>query len=135
MKDEKVIILLGSNPSVSSPDDSPWNVSVRSSKILMSWIEGIDAEFVFLNVSDEKTKNNKSLSKAQVKDCIFSLKQKLDHYPNAKIIALGKTAEQALLMLKVENFLSIPHPSGLNRSLNDPETLRLTKENIKHFSS
>jgi uracil-DNA glycosylase len=101
----------------------------------MSWIEGIDAEFVFLNVSDEKTKNNKSLSKAQVKDCIFSLKQKLDHYPNAKIIALGKTAEQALLMLKVENFLSIPHPSGLNRSLNDPETLRLTKENIKHFSS
>jgi uracil-DNA glycosylase len=128
------VILVGSNPSAKSPNDVPFDPSVRSARTLGTWIEGIDAEFLFMNVSDVKTQSNKPLSTAQIKGSLSSLKEKLDQYPKARVVALGKTAEKALSMLNV-HFLALPHPSGMNRMLNDPDTVRLTKENLKSFSS
>lgn len=127
------VILVGSNPSSRSPNNTPFDPSVKSAKVLSAWIRGIDAEFLFMNVSDLKTDGNKPLSSSQIKESLPSLKEKLDSYPNARIVALGKTAEKALSALEV-NFLALPHPSGMNRLLNDPETVRLTKENLKSFS-
>ena len=131
---KRTIILVGSNPSTTSPNNAPFDSSVKSAKTLKTWIEGIDADFLFMNVSDAKTQANKPLSAAQIKDSIPSLKEKLDRYPTARVVALGKTAEKALSILNIR-FLALPHPSGMNRMLNDPETVRLTKENLKSFSS
>jgi uracil-DNA glycosylase len=44
-----------------------------------------------------------------------------------RIVALGKTAEKALTLLRY-NFYVMSHPSGLNRQLNDP---KFVEEKIK----
>jgi uracil-DNA glycosylase len=48
-----------------------------------------------------------------------------------KVIALGRTAEKALTLLRLD-FYAMPHPSGLNRKLNDPKYI---EEKIKGLIS
>lgn len=51
-----------------------------------------------------------------------------------KIVALGKTAERALQMLGIEHF-AMPHPSGLNRKLNDPEYVAEKINGLREYLS
>ena len=41
-----------------------------------------------------------------------------------KVIVLGNFAEGAAMQLGIKNYFKIPHPSGLNRLLNDKEYVR-----------
>jgi hypothetical protein len=125
-----VVVFVGSNPSRSSPDSSPFHISVKSRKTLDAWIENINANFVFLNVSDQKTEDNKPLSIAMIKQSKDLLVSKLSQYPDAKIIALGKTASKALYFAGIKDFLTLPHPSGMNRQLNDARTVDNTKQSL-----
>lgn len=127
------VVFVGSNPSASSPDSSPFHVSVKSRKTLETWIESINANFVFVNVCDEKTEDNRPLSISQIRDARDSLLAKLAQYPNARIVSLGKIAARALTEAGVRNFLALPHPSGLNRKLNDPELVRNTKQSLAKY--
>ena len=111
----RAIIFIGSNPSNASPSDCAFDPSVRSTKTLLTWISDIEAKFMFMNVSDIKTKNNKQLSMAEIKRSLPLLKEKLDAHPDAKLVALGRTAEKALKLLNRNDFLSLPHPSGINQ--------------------
>jgi uracil-DNA glycosylase len=54
-------------------------------------------------------------------------KSKIDVILPDKIVALGKTAEKALTLLGYD-FYAMPHPSGLNRKLNDKDYI---EEKIK----
>jgi uracil-DNA glycosylase len=127
------VVFVGSNPSSSSPDSSPFHVSVRSRKTLESWIENLNANFTFINVCDDKTEGNKPLSVAQIREARDSLIAKLAQHPDAKMVSLGKTAARALAEAGVSVFLALPHPSGMNRKLNDPDTVRNTKESLTKY--
>ncbi len=125
-----VVLFVGSNPSKSSPDSSAFHESVRSRKTIDEWISSINANFVFMNVSDEKTEGNKPLSIAAIRKSLPQLRLKIAEYPDAKVVALGKTAAKALALAGIEEFLVLPHPSGMNRQLNDPNAVYNAKQSL-----
>ena len=122
------LLLIGSNPSTSSVDNSAFHKSTRSAKVLWGWLAGISsAEIEMINVCDTKTKKNKSLSVSDIKVSLTALKAKIDAIKPTHVVALGKTAEKALTLLQL-NFYAMPHPSGCNRVCNDKD---LIAEKIK----
>lgn len=119
------IVFIGSNPSIKSSKLTPFWNDTKSAKILRSWLEQLkdsDSELFFYNVSDKPTENNRPLKMSEIKENLQSLKNKLaifsEHKMEIKVIALGKTAEKALTLLRIPH-IAMPHPSGLNRKLND----------------
>lgn len=116
------VVFVGSNPSQKGQTNTPWWHNVKSTKILLNWIEEIDAtdlyDAAFLNVSNEITPNNRPLTKIEVMKSLAGLHYRLACADGTKVVALGKTAEFALTLLGVDHY-AMPHPSGLNRQLND----------------
>jgi len=127
-------LLIGSNPSIQSPDCSPFHVSTRSRTVIDAWFKGIDTEIIYMNVCDLKMPGNKPLTRKIITESIPDLKIRLQRYPGAKIVTVGKTADTALTLLGVEHF-ELPHPSGANRLLNDPEYIQLKIAKLKLFLS
>lgn len=112
------VILLGSNPSIKTRADLAFFLDTKSGRTLKQWLNGIDAEFLYMNVSNNKTPNNRALTRAEIKESLPALcKAMASKYPN-RIVALGNAAHEALEMMKCKH-LHMPHPSGLNRKLND----------------
>ncbi len=114
------VLLLGSNPSIRSASDFAFFLDSKSGVTLQGWISGIEADFFYGNVSDIKTENNRPLTRAEIKASLPSLLAKLKQDTPDRIVALGKTAHSALTLLRLPH-LEMPHPSGLNRQLNDKE--------------
>jgi len=75
---------------------------------------------VHLNVLNKKTEDNRPLKKSEIKLNLERLASDIKGIEPTHIIALGKTAATALTMLGVE-YYEMPHPSGRNRKLNNPE--------------
>ena len=124
------IIVLGSNPSNSSPFNDPFT-HCRSAKTLDKWLAklGLSREMVELaNVSYEKTPNNRPLKKSEINLEI----PRLGYLVGGNIvITLGRTAEEAMQRVvklniprwRPERVIALPHPSGSNRVRNDRELL------------
>ena len=110
-------MLVGSNPSRRSPDNSVFHASTRSRMTVDAWFRDIECQISFTNVSREKTENNRPLTVREIRSNLPRLKEELKGYD--KIVALGNTAQKALTLLCFD-FFAMPHPSGLNRLLNDP---------------
>ena len=125
-------LLIGSNPSNKSPDNSPFHVSTRSRSIVDEWFKEIDTQDrVFLNISNEKKEGNKALNMKEIQSRLPDLSGQLCKFEGYKIVTLGKTASKALTLLRVD-FYELPHPSGLNRLLNDKNYIA---EKIKGLQS
>lgn len=124
------IVFIGSNPSQRSSSIVPFWRDARSTKTLTKWIEmagqqvDIHIESLhYLNVANYVTPGNRPLTMKEIKAEISNLNDKVVGWSGInpdKIIALGKTAEIACTLAGLE-FLAMPHPSGLNRQLNDPK--------------
>jgi uracil-DNA glycosylase len=121
------IVFIGSNPSIKSSKLTPFWNDTKSAKILRSWLEQLkdsDSELFFYNVSDKPTENNRPLKMSEIKENLQSLKNKLaifsEHKMEIKVIALGKTAEKALTLLRIPHY-TMPHPSPVNRQLNNQQ--------------
>lgn len=112
------VLIVGSNPSVKSPDLSPFHGSTRSRMVIDQWFDGIDAEIHFMNLIDETRPGNKPLSRSEILSIIPPVFLQLQKYKDYKIVTVGKSAELALSIIGI-NFLPMPHPSGRNRLLND----------------
>ena len=111
VKTRDKILIIASNPSKSSRGrkSSTFNN-------LCNWIN--IPIFSFTNVSCINTPNNRPLKKSE-----YQLKRLCTECQNYdKILALGNTASDALNRLNIDHF-KLPHPSGLNRKLNDKEYL------------
>ena len=128
------ILFVGSNPSTASVDNSAFHEDTRSGKILMGWIKDIQGSISFVNVADQKTKSNKSLTKAEIKANIEKLKGKIDSIAPQRIVALGKTATYALTLLHL-NFYEMPHPSGRNRILNNSNYIEEKIKGLRKYLS
>lgn len=126
----KLVILVGSNPSTSSPDCSAFHPDTKSRKALDGWLEGIDAEFKYVNISDSKLASNRPLNNVEIQNHLESLKVKIAD--GEKVIAVGNTADKALNVLKRDH-VKVPHPSGRNRILNDSNEIVKIKEKLRNY--
>lgn len=70
------------------------------------------------NITSQITENNRPLNKEEKALATASLLERINRINPDRIVALGKAAAEVLKKLDVE-FLEMPHPSGLNRKLND----------------
>lgn len=130
------VLFIGSNPSQKSNKTVPFWHDTKSRKTLDKWLSniGIPIEYIdFLNVSNKPTLNNRPLKTTEIHSCLQRLENDIvKHVRPDFIITLGKTAEKALVMMKLHetgyDFFAMPHPSGLNRQLNDPKFI---EEKIK----
>jgi uracil-DNA glycosylase len=73
-----------------------------------------------INVMNEKTEDNRPLKKSEIKANLKRLAADVKTVEADFVIALGKTAAEALSAIGAK-FYEMPHPSGLNRLLNDKE--------------
>lgn len=129
------IVFVGSNPSRASIDETAFHKSTRSSEILYQWIRTIEGTKEFLNVSSIKTQNNRPLKLSEIKSSLPELARRLQEIRADHIVALGKTATKALTLLG-ERFFEMPHPSGMNRKLNDKVYMQQKiKELVEHCSA
>lgn len=118
---KKAVVLVGSNPSGKSPDNSAFHPDTKSRKFVDKWFDRSWC-VAYENLVDFKTENNKQLSKTQIKENLWDIQSKMDAYTVAgyRIVACGKIAAMGLTMAEVKHF-EMPHPSGLCRFWNDVE--------------
>lgn len=119
----KKIVLVGSNPSQKSPNNSAFHPSTKSRQFVDGWFKGecgIDVDY--MNLIDKKTKKNKQLSKSEIKAELDKIKSRFNSVLSVgfKIVACGKVAAMGLTMADIPHF-EMPHPSGLCRFWNDKE--------------
>lgn len=117
-------LIVGLNPSLKNDNPYVPFVGTRSGITLDSWLKdiGIDkVECVFINVLPRATKSQAGIKKSEID--LDDLHERISmmrcgFYKDAKIITLGQLAAWALDQVGAQ-FLALPHPSGLNRQLND----------------
>lgn len=130
------ILFIGSNPSQRSKTTLPFWHDTRSMLVLDQWISKLDHEVIssllFCNVSDMPTSNNRPLKVSEIKSNLATLQNKIDQMRPHKIIALGRTAEKALTLLRMHHY-AMPHPSGLNRKLNDAKYVEEKINGLKNY--
>jgi uracil-DNA glycosylase len=131
-----MIVFIGSNPSTRSGDCSAFNPETKSSKILNKWIQSLETkeDVSFINIADFKKDLNKPLSVSEIRSNLPNLIAKLGDCKDKKLIALGASASKAMSFLNM-NYFSVPHPSGLNRRLNDVSYVKKMLEQMKEFIS
>jgi len=131
----KTILFVGSNPSNASTCDVAFHGSTKSSIILTEWCKDLDGLKMHVNVLNEKTEGNRPLKQSEIKSNLERLASDLRGITPTKIVALGKTAGDALDKLKIEHFKMF-HPSGKNRLLNDKALVEnKVKEMVAYCSS
>ncbi len=132
------VLFIGSNPSTASKTYNPFSESTVSGRILVDWIRKTcpDDVSAACNVSDNYTEANRPLKVSEIKANLPRLQAKISASQATYIVALGKTAEKALTLLRIPHY-AMPHPSGLNRQLNDQkfveEKIKGLKEYLKPF--
>lgn len=116
------VVVVGSNPSTASYDNSAFAKGTKSRATIDSWFnDGGDYFIKYRNIVNYKKIDNKPLTKAEIKNNLPEIKQHFQfECANYKIVALGKTAQEALDMAGIKHF-KMWHPSGLCRKWNDKE--------------
>ena len=106
------VIFVGANPSFKTGSDPKKTPSIKR---LFKWCQIINLNlFSFTNASLKYTVGNKQPTLTG--DCLELLADQVNGYD--KVIALGQFASDALNKICVDH-LEMPHPSPLNRKLND----------------
>lgn len=113
------VFFVGDKPSKKNLDPNTPFVGTKSYKTLLNWIGDLD-----VNVTDVVLANKKHISKhmsGAIEVELPSLYTVME--VGDPVIALGESAGKYLDKLKIHHF-KMPHPSGLNRKLNDKKWLK-----------
>ena len=117
-----MIIFVGDRPSKDNIDPNVAFVGTKSYKTLLEWIYKMDldiSEICMYNRNDDEL------------EFWFNLRNRRERA--VSFIALGKEASKYLASDRVDNFFELPHPSGLNRKLNDKKWLEEQLNKCKDF--
>jgi uracil-DNA glycosylase family 4 len=132
----KKVLFVGTNPSEKSKTNTAFEPGTKSMNTLLGWVEqaGISETGTkyWGNIYNQKTPNNRPLTKAEIKEGVQQLQGKIDWLQPTHIVALGQTASKALALYGIKH-LELPHPSGLNRKLNDPKYVEETIQKLKEY--
>jgi uracil-DNA glycosylase len=130
------ILFIGSNPSAAAKTYNPFCKSTKSGQILGEWIsKSCPDEFhSACNISDNPTESNRPLTSKEIRDSLPRLLDKINTIRPDRIVTLGRTAERALTLLRFD-FYAMPHPSGLNRQLNDPKFVEEKIKGLREYLS
>jgi len=118
MLNNLTILFIGSNPSHTASSTEAFTEDTVSGRILRSWIEGISGTILFDNIVSQITENNRPLNSNEMALASVSLLERIKRINPDRLVALGKSASNTLQKLNLK-FFEMPHPSGLNRKLND----------------
>lgn len=131
-----VILFIGSNPSQDSNSTDAFSPDSKSRRIIDRWLSEIQLDdrysIIFINISDNVTANNRPLKIKEIRDRLDSLSIKIRDCDPRRIITLGRSAEKALTLLQLD-FFAMPHPSGLNRQLNDKNFVKEKINNLMRY--
>ena len=113
-----MILFVASNPSSLNKDPEIAMIGSRSEKNFNGWAEYLvpNKQYVVVNVSNKVTEMNRPLKRSEydlLRLCNYAI-----HPSVTKVVALGNTAADALDQIGIKYF-KLPHPSPLNRFLNN----------------
>ena len=136
---EILVIFIGSNPSNSAFSNVPFCESTKSGKTLRDWIWKLEISMQVerYNLANKPTPRNRPLNIAEIKKALPALENHIEfmHYKskcNIKLVAVGKTAHKALTLLRLPHF-EMPHPSPVNRQLNDKEFIKSKLNKLSQY--
>lgn len=117
------VLLVGQNPSRHNLDPKVAFKGSKSFKVIEDWVQEmslIESAYMIVNAFP---KVNQTYKKKDIELAV----DRINHYmkivkPN-KVVALGRMAAKVLKKANIDHF-ELPHPSGLNRKLNDVEWLQ-----------
>ena len=132
MQNPLKILFIGSNPSVKASSTEAFTSDTASGRILHEWIQGIEGTILFENIVSSITENNRPLNRNEMALASVSLLERINRINPDRLVALGKSAAYTLEKLKLK-FLEMPHPSGLNRKLNDAEYVREKIQSLQFY--
>lgn len=127
-----MILFVASNPSSLNTNPEIAMIGSKSERTFTRWVEYLipDGVYRVINVSNEVTDDNKPLKRSQ-----YNISH-LIHYAKdlsiTKVVALGNVAADALDQIEVQYF-KLPHPSPLNRFLNNKEQVDAVLEECKKW--
>ena len=111
-----------------NPSNTPESVKVRKNSTLDNlnrWMSHVGVEhYSFINAVEKK-------GKVSHKEVDYDFIKKVS-YDYKYIVALGGFASKALCKIKVSHF-KMPHPSPLNRQLNDKTKLAITLMALQEY--
>lgn len=111
------VLVVGLNPSVKHGESS----TIRT---LYGWFDQLNLDKVsFINLYDDYKINYKNTNLKYIQE----ISKKYN-----KILALGMAVSNSLLDMDVNHF-RLPHPSGLNRQLNNKEFVQRELEECKYY--
>jgi len=128
-----MILFVGSNPSHLNYDPLVPFAGSKSEKSFKEWADFLAPEgYKVINAVDKVTEKNRRIDSSEIN--ILDFKAKIMDNNPTRIIALGNTAATALEMAG-EDFFKLPHPSPLNRFLNNKVYLNAVLEECKKWLS
>lgn len=132
------VLIVGANPSIKSTTTKAFDLSTKSGQILHGWIgvawNSTFFEFELANIYNQPTPNNRQLNKAEIDSGKETLSELIKYFNPHRIIAVGKLPAKVLTQMGLE-FYEMPHPSGLNRKLNDKEWTEEKIKGLRHYIS
>lgn len=103
----------------------------RSEHTLRKWLDEIGShDYVLTNVSNVVTPGNRPLRVSEMD--LEGLRETILKLEPQHVIALGRIAERALKALEL-TCIPMPHPSGLNRKLNDQLYVQDMLESVRRW--
>lgn len=127
----KRILIIAANPVDEQSRASALD-GTRSWKVFKQWLPKMGIDEFSIDVYNASDRIEKSVSKMRVSDYNLSrLKILTEEYD--KIVALGNYAGGGLERVCRKAFHILPHPSGLNRILNDKKGLEERLRECKEY--
>lgn len=129
------VAFVGSNPSEKSKTNTAFEPGTKSMETLLDWCDRANlqsGEKSHANVSNIKTPGNRPLTRQEIDEGMGQLKERINAGQYTHIVALGKTAAKALTDHEIPHF-EMPHPSGLNRKLNDTTYVEQCLDRLRSY--
>ena len=127
-----MILFVASNPSRLNKDPDIAMIGSKSEKTFNGWAEYLvpSGDYKVVNVSNQVTEGNRPLKKTEFD--LLGLCNHAIHPSVTKIVAMGNIAASALDQIGIK-YYKIPHPSPLNRFLNNTTQVESVLEDCKKY--